>query len=245
MLQYFVCSKAVSVYNIPNGENVLNGSVLLLQEVWEQWMEVCCTIMMLSVHASHFVLLSFKKFLSQSWVLLAGSSYQMRDEDMIMPKRPRRDSPSAFKSHTPSPTPSIKSESSSRSRKSDESESDTEMNDFALEIMDEINCTMCKLVLILSLFCWHILVYSSLHSRVSFLTVQVLHKKHLYVTSIVEKLFIIHTLPYSLTSFTLVLWHQKTFFLHILEELIRKLYHSAEVSFHSYFYEKFGSQTTL
>ncbi|KAK3869484.1 hypothetical protein Pcinc_025205 [Petrolisthes cinctipes] len=68
----------------------------------------------------------------------------MRDEDMIMPKRPRRDSPSAFKSHTPSPTPSIKSESSSRSRKSDESESDTEMNDLAMEIMDEINCTVCK-----------------------------------------------------------------------------------------------------
>ncbi|XP_069173612.1 integrator complex subunit 12 isoform X2 [Procambarus clarkii] len=68
----------------------------------------------------------------------------MRDDDMIMPKRPRLDSPSAFKSHTPSPTPSIKSESSSRSRKSDESESDTDMNDLAMEIMDEVNCTVCK-----------------------------------------------------------------------------------------------------
>lgn len=64
---------------------------------------------------------------------------------MLMPKRPRLDSPSAFKSHTPSPTPSLKSESSSRSRKSDESDSDTDVAGLA-EIMDEINCTVCKWV---------------------------------------------------------------------------------------------------
>ncbi|XP_037798619.1 integrator complex subunit 12-like isoform X1 [Penaeus monodon] len=69
---------------------------------------------------------------------------QMRDDDGLGAKRPRLDSPSAFKSHTPSPTPSLKSESSSRSRKSDESESDTDMNDIAMEIMDGINCTVCK-----------------------------------------------------------------------------------------------------
>lgn len=68
----------------------------------------------------------------------------MRDDDGLGAKRPRLDSPSAFKSHTPSPTPSLKSESSSRSRKSDESESDTDMNDIAMEIMDGINCTVCK-----------------------------------------------------------------------------------------------------
>lgn len=66
---------------------------------------------------------------------------------MLMPKRPRLDSPSAFKSHTPSPTPSLKSESSSRSRKSDESDSDTDVAGLA-EIMDEINCTVCKWVCI-------------------------------------------------------------------------------------------------
>ncbi|KAG0716412.1 Integrator complex subunit 12 [Chionoecetes opilio] len=68
---------------------------------------------------------------------------KIRDDDMLMPKRPRLDSPSAFKSHTPSPTPSLKSESSSRSRKSDESDSDTDVQGLA-EIMDEINCTVCK-----------------------------------------------------------------------------------------------------
>ncbi|XP_064091961.1 integrator complex subunit 12-like [Macrobrachium nipponense] len=67
----------------------------------------------------------------------------MRDEDIILPKRPRLDSPSTFKSHTPSPTPSLKSESSSRSRKSDESDSDPEMNDLR-ELMDGVNCTVCK-----------------------------------------------------------------------------------------------------
>lgn len=68
---------------------------------------------------------------------------KIRDDEMLMPKRPRLDSPSAFKSHTPSPTPSLKSESSSRSRKSDESDSDTDVAGLA-EIMDEINCTVCK-----------------------------------------------------------------------------------------------------
>ena len=63
---------------------------------------------------------------------------------MIMPKRPRLDSPSTFKSHTPSPTPSLKSESSSRSRKSDESDSDPEMKDLRMELMDGVNCTVCK-----------------------------------------------------------------------------------------------------
>lgn len=66
-----------------------------------------------------------------------------RDEDMVAAKRPRLESPMGFKSHTPSPTPSLKSESSSRSRKSDESDSD-EMNDLAMEIMDGINCNVCK-----------------------------------------------------------------------------------------------------
>ena len=79
------------------------------------------------------------RFLSQDW----SCFLQIRDDEMLMPKRPRLDSPSAFKSHTPSPTPSLKSESSSRSRKSDESDSDTDVTGLA-EIMDEINCTVCK-----------------------------------------------------------------------------------------------------
>ncbi|KAK7080471.1 Integrator complex subunit 12 [Halocaridina rubra] len=68
----------------------------------------------------------------------------IRDDDMVLIKRPRLDSPSTFKSHTPSPTPSLKSESSSRSRKSDESDSDPEMNDLRMEITDGISCTVCK-----------------------------------------------------------------------------------------------------
>ncbi|KAG7155365.1 Integrator complex subunit 12-like [Homarus americanus] len=56
----------------------------------------------------------------------------------------KKDMERKLSSHTPSPTPSVKSESSSRSRKSDESDSDTEMNDLAMEIMDEVNCTVCK-----------------------------------------------------------------------------------------------------
>ncbi|XP_076064603.1 integrator complex subunit 12-like isoform X2 [Oratosquilla oratoria] len=69
---------------------------------------------------------------------------KLREEDVVAPKRPRLDSPNTFKSHTPSPTPSSKSEGSSLSRKSDESDSDADMDDIAMEIMDGINCTVCK-----------------------------------------------------------------------------------------------------
>lgn len=186
-VQYSQRWKCTEWHSSPSGSmGAVDGSVLLYDH------DV--------IHAYQFRIWEDIELLEISWVVLVGSSCQMRDEDMLMPKRPRRDSPSAFKSHTPSPTPSIKSESSSRSRKSDESESDTEINEIAMEIMDEINCTVCKLVLILSLFCWHKLLYSSLHSRVSFHAVQVLHKIHLHITSIVEKLFSIHTLL--LTAFT-------------------------------------------